>query len=179
MKELDDPRCKKVGKYIGNRAAGLAKYMTALLGCLAPLVAAHGMGAVSLACVIWRLLFDLRGARKPGARTRTEDHRHLAGAMAMLRSRVGVQQADALVEQVHSIFERRHRASSAIEGFNAALRPFLYVHKGVSAGFLELFRAHYNLRRRRCGRHRGTRPYECLTGERVDDWLSLLGYPPG
>ena len=57
------------------------------------------------------------------------------------------------------------------------MRPFLYVHKGVTQGFLELFRAYFNLRTRRWGRHKGTSAQQCLTGERVDDWLTVLGYP--
>jgi hypothetical protein len=178
MKGLDESRCQKVGKYIFNRASGLARYMTELLGLLAPLVARHGMQAVCLACVVWRLVFDLGRGRRLGTRTRADDQRHLMGAMATLRSIVGAEQADDLLVEVSTIFERRHRASSAIEGFNAALRPFLYVHKGVTQGFLELFRAHYNLKRRRWGRHKGTCAHECLTGEHVDDWLSILGYPP-
>ena len=28
------------------------------------------------------------------------------------------------------------------------------------------------------GRHKGKSPHECLTGQRVGDWLTLLGYPP-
>ena len=72
-----------------------------------------------------------------------------------------------------------HRASSAIEGFNAALRPYLYVHKGVTQGFLDLFRAWFNLRTRRWGRHKRTSPHQCLTGQRVGDWFTLLGYPHG
>ena len=79
---------------------------------------------------------------------------------------------------VDAALQRRHRASSAIEGFNAALRPYLYVQKGVTSGFLELFRAHYNLRMRRWGRHKGTSARECLTGQPVQDWLTELGYPP-
>ena len=71
-----------------------------------------------------------------------------------------------------------HQHSSAIEGFNAALRPYLYVHKGATQGFLDLFRAWFNLRTRRWGRHQGTSAHECLTGQRVHDWLTLLGYPP-
>ena len=73
---------------------------------------------------------------------------------------------------------QRHRASSAIEGFNAALRPYLYVHKGVTQGFLELFRAYFNLRPRRWGRHKGTSAHQCLSGKPVEDWLAVLGYPP-
>jgi hypothetical protein len=78
---------------------------------------------------------------------------------------------------VHHVVQNRYRASSAIEGFNAALRPFLYVHKGVTQGFLDLFRAYYNLRIRRWGRHKGTSSLELLTGRVVEDWLDVLGYP--
>ena len=46
--------------------------------------------------------------------------------------------------------------SSAIEGFNAAMWPFLYVHNGVTQSFLELFRANYHVRTRRWVRHKGT-----------------------
>ena len=78
-------------------------------------------------------------------------------------------------------------AATNIEGFNAALRPYLYVHKGATKraraasgtqGFLDLFRAWFNLRTRRWGRHKGTSAHECLTRQRVRDWLTLLGYPP-
>ena len=57
--------------------------------------------------------------------------------------------AAILFASIDMILQNRHRASSAIEGFNAALRPHLYVHKGVTQNFLELFRAYYNLRTRR------------------------------
>ena len=60
----------------------------------------------------------------------------------------------------------------------SALRPFLYVHKGVTQGLLELFRACYNLRTRRWGRHKGTSALSTLTGQPVDDWLSELGFTP-
>ena len=83
-----------------------------------------------------------------------------------------------MLAAVKELPDKHHRASSAIEGFNAALRPFLYVHKGVTPGFLELFRAHHNLRTRRWGRHKGTSAHQCLTGQPVGDWLSALGYPP-
>jgi hypothetical protein len=49
---------------------------------------------------------------------------------------------------------------------------------GVSQGFLELYRAHYNLKTRRWGRHKGTSAHEQVTGQQVDDWLTTLGYPP-
>ena len=46
---------------------------------------------------------------------------------------------------------------AAIEGFNAALRPYLYVHKGVTQGFLVLFPAWFNSRTR-AGTHKGPAP---------------------
>ena len=72
----------------------------------------------------------------------------------------------------------RRAGAGAIEGFNAALRPYLYVHKGATQGFLDLFRAWFNLRTRRWGRHKGTSAHQCLTGQRTHDWLTRLGYPP-
>ena len=36
----------------------------------------------------------------------------------------------------------------------------------------------FNLRTRRWGRHKGTSAHQCLTGQRVHDWLTLLGYRP-
>ena len=83
-----------------------------------------------------------------------------------------------MLDEVEALLLQRHRASSAIEGFNAALRPSLYVHKGVTQGLLELFRAYYNLRTRRWGRHKGTSALSTLTGQPVDDWLSELGFTP-
>jgi len=179
MMGLDYRKCRKVGKYLRNRAAGLVKYMIQLHEQLAHLDGEWGQKAVSAACVFWRLVHDLRRKRFACSHKRRQHQRHLLEAYRSLCDAT-LCQADrqAIVVAVDCIFERRHRASSAIEGFNAALRPFLYVHKGVTQGFLDLFRAYYNLRTRRWGRHQGTSAHECLTGERVEDWLSLLGYPP-
>ena len=103
--------------------------------------------------------------------------RHLLGAYGALHDQLGAASA-SLLEAVEAVLHQRHRASSAIEGFNATLRPYLYVHKGATQGFLALFRAWFNLRTRRWGRHKGTSAHECLTGQRIHDWLTLLGYPP-
>ncbi|MBF0264162.1 MAG: hypothetical protein HQL46_02745, partial [Gammaproteobacteria bacterium] len=40
------------------------------------------------------------------------------------------------------------------------------------------FRAYYNLRTRRWGRHKNTSAHECITGKSVSDWLTMIGYPP-
>lgn len=173
MQALDDPKCRKVGGYLANRAPGLVLYARELLAALGDLVLTHGDDAVRLACLIERLRHDL-GTRWNRWR-RHEDRRHLLGACAMLKHIAGDAALQTL-QAVRDLLAKRHRASSAIEGFNAALRPHLYVHKGASQGFLNLFRAYFNLRKRRWGRHKNTSAHQCLTGERVDDWLTELGY---
>jgi hypothetical protein len=175
MIALPHKHCVKVGKYIGNRASGLSLYMNELNDELADSAAVYGDIPVRLACIIYRLSQDLESRKRPWAVYR--DKQHLLGAFAML-SEIAGDRAFEILDTIDFIMQRRHRASSAIEGFNAALRPFLYVHKGVTDGFLELFRAYYNLRTRRWGKHKGTSAHETLTGEEVSDWLSLLGYPP-
>ena len=126
--------------------------------------------------IVWYLVGTLR--KRPHRARYRSLHQHLLGAYAQLQTHLGTVQANALLDEIEALLVQRHRASSAIEGFNAALRPFLYVHKGVTQGFLELFRAYYNLRTRRWGRHKGTSAQQCLTGVPVEDWLSVLGYPP-
>jgi hypothetical protein len=175
MKSLDDGHCRKVGKYIENRAPGLVLYAGDLLEKLAALSETYGSETVRLCCIVLRLGHAI-GLRHRAWRRR-EDRALLLGACAMLKHLVG-DRAPTLLAAVRELFIARHRASSAIEGFNAALRPHVYVQKGASQGFLELFRAHHNLRTRRWGRHRGTSAYESMTGTPVDDWLTMLGYPP-
>jgi hypothetical protein len=170
-----DPACHKVARYLRNRAAGLSLATGELNSQLLALATTYSLAAVALACMLWRLVFELHNNRRPWLRA--EQHRQLLGAFAYLKYLLGPH-LDALLNAVKALLEQRHRASSAIEGFNAALRPFLYVHKGVTQGFLELFRAYPNLKTRRWGRHQGTSAHQCLTGQAVDDWLTLLGFPP-
>ena len=73
----------------------------------------------------------------------------------------------------------RYRASSAIENLNSVLRPYLVFQKHAEQGFLNLFRFHQNTRTRQWGRWKGTTAHESLTGVKVNDWLSMLGLPPG
>lgn len=174
MLTLNHKHCVKEGKYLRNRAAGLALYMAEMKIEMDALSERYGETAIRLAGLVFRLSHELHIQNRPWDRRR--DEQHLIGALAMLQDTVD--DTHEVLSSVKDVIRQRHRASSAIEGFNAALRPFLYVHKGVTDGFLELFRAYHNLKTRRWGRHKGTSAHECLTGERVDDWLSMLGYPP-
>ncbi len=176
MQSIDNTHSKEVGGYIRNRAPGLSLATTDLHTRLTALFTPYTSTAVCLACLIWRLLDILPRHRRPWQYT--EQYRQLLGAFALLKDLLGMKKADELLKAVKTLLEQRHRASSAIEGFNAALRPFIYIHKGVTQNFLELFRAYYNLRTRRWGRHKNTSARQCLSGSTVDDWLTLLGFPP-
>jgi hypothetical protein len=102
----------------------------------------------------------------------------MVGAFHLLCRKLGETGVAQIMETIGRLLQTRHMASSAIEGFSATLGAYLYVRKGVNQGFLELFKAWYNLRSRRWGRHQGTSAYELLTANCVTDWLSLLGCPP-
>ena len=175
IESLGVGECAKLAKYLRNRAPGLVLAQKSVLPRLEALAESWSAQAVSLACLCWYLV---RALHKRPARARHRAlYRHLLAAYGALQDRLGAASA-SLLEAVEAVLHQRHRASSAIEGFNAALRPYLYVHKGATQGFLDLFRAWFNLRTRRWGRHKGTSAHECLTGQRVHDWLTLLGYPP-
>ena len=175
MQTIDYAKSREVARYLRNRAPGLSLAIADLHTRLQALFPIYTPDAVCLACLILHLLGGMR--TRPGPLPYNERTRHLLGAFSLLNTWLG-EKTDELFAAVEALLEKHHRASSAIEGFNAALRPHLYVHKGVTQNFLELFRAYYNLRIRRWGRHKGTSPHQCLTGSPVNDWLSLIGFPP-
>ncbi len=175
MQSLDHTKSQEVGGYIRNRAPGLSLAIANLHARLQALFPLYTGEAVCLACLILRLVGLLQTHRGPWPFT--DLSRQLLGAFAWLKNLLG-EKTDELLEAIQALLVKHHRASSAIEGFNASLRPHLYVHKGVTQNFLELFRAYYNLRTRRWGRHKDTSPHQCLTGSPVNDWLSLIGFPP-
>lgn len=175
MRTLSYCGCGKVANYLTNRAPGLACYAAQLHTQLTALAQHYGDRAISLAAVIVQLSDDLAYRRRPWQCR--QQSQQLIGAYHGLTQELGPH-ADLLIEQVQLLWQQRHRASSAIEGFNASLRPYLYVQKGVSEEFLPLYQAYYNLRTRRWGRHKHTSAYQVLTGQSIDDWLTVLGFPP-
>jgi hypothetical protein len=173
---LPDASCKKVGRYLENRTPGLVLYCKELYEALGRLGQQWGSEAVRFAAVLWQAaeLLHQRRARW----NRNLQLEALAAGWRGLRALLHPERATLLLQAVAALFEQRHRASSALEGFHAGLRPHLYVHKGVSQGFLELYRAYHNLHTTRSGRNKGTSAYERLTGEKVEDWPSVIGFPP-
>ena len=133
IESLGVGECAKLAKYLRNRAPGLALAQKSVLPRLEALAEPWSAQAVSLACICWYLV---RALHKRPARARYRAlYRHLLGAYGALQDQFGAASA-SLLEAVEAVLHQRHRASSAIEGFNAALRPYLYVHKGATQGFL-------------------------------------------
>ena len=176
IESLGVGECAKLAKYLRNRAPGLALAQKSVLPRLEALAEPWSAQAVSLACICWYLVRALPQAScaRPVSCAVSSSARRLRGHCKTSSAAASA----SLLDAIEAVLHQRHRASSAIEGFNAALRPYLYVHKGATQGFLDLFRAWFNLRTRRWGRHKGTSAHECLTGQRVHDWLTLLGCPP-
>ncbi len=175
MKRSSDKGARKVGTYVQNRIEGLVLWAVQMHEGFDSLSEKYGFETVERCSQVWRLVLVLDNERDPFKRR--QFNRRLIQMLTLL-CKGAPEDGSVALEEVFKLMEKRHRASSAIEGFNAGLRPHLYVHKGVSQEFLELHRAYRNLRVRRWGKRKGTSAHQMVTGEMVEDWLSLLGYPP-
>jgi menaquinone-dependent protoporphyrinogen IX oxidase len=169
------PDCNDAARYIKNRLDGLTFATADFYQKQQALCAEHPQDMVALACYFHEYQRSLKKMEK---KKQPKVKQKMLGAFAIIYKTLTESKADELMQTVDKLLSKRHRASSAIEGFNALLRPYMYVRKGVSQGFLELFKAWHNLRPRRTGRYKGTSAYETLTGQPVDDWLTMLGFPP-
>jgi hypothetical protein len=175
LKQADVPDGKSAARYIENRLEGLTLATRGLYEKLLKLKGRYSLIQIELAC---RLTENRRRFDKCSTRQQREVIQEIAYCYQQLKHHCAERDVDELLETVGQLLSKRHRASSAIEGFNATLRSYTYVRKGVNQGFLELFQAWYNLRERRWGKHKGTSAYESLTGNSVSDWLSYLGFAP-
>lgn len=167
--------CVSVALYLENRLTGLTSATSALYERLSTLRCQYSDAAISLTC---RIIERKRKLKKMLPWKRREVMIEMAGAYSLLTRELRDAEVIEITAQIEQLLQTRHMASSAIEGFNATLRTYLYARKGVNQGFLELFKAWYNLRERRNGPRKGISAYESLTGKRVDDWLTLIGFPP-
>ena len=166
--------CNKAATYLENRLDGLTLATQALHDKLQGCIARYSQQPVELAC---RFFECRRELAKAGKHKQQRLIQEMLGSYHLLTTQLDETRCEQLMQEVEILLSKRHRASSAIEGFNATLRTYLYARKGVNQPFLELFRAWYNLREKRWGRHKGKSAHELLTGEKVADWLTLLGFP--
>ena len=180
MESLGGGRIGKVARYIRNRAPGLGRYLEDLGQRLLEVTDQAGGPEVMEATVRAYQAGLMVGRKAPywEQRARKQELSDAAEHLLNVTSRAPNQVCRAL-ETVVPVLARRYRASSAIENLNSVLRPYLVVHKHVGQGFLNLFQYYWNTRKREWGRGKGTSAYEQLTGKKVEDWLTLLGYPPG
>ena len=80
---------------------------------------------------------------------------------------------------VFAAVETLIRGSSLVEPATSWLSPYLLKRKGVTQGFLELFRLAHNTHPYRRGKRKGHAPFELLGGEvPAQDWLGLVGFQP-
>ncbi len=175
LRTIQQYHCQKLATYIDNRVIGIAYAVHALDIELAALTPQFSRNQVSRGCLLLRLLDELK--KQKTIQPHQKKYQFFQALFHNLQQEMG-EKLDDLLDSIRALLEKRYRASSAIEGFNSVLRPYLYLRKGVNQNFLELFKAWYNLRTRRQGRHIGTSAHECLSGQKVDDWLSMIGYPP-
>jgi transposase-like protein len=83
------------------------------------------------------------------------------------------------VSALLSAWDQAVRASSCVENWHSVLRPFLAVHRSLSAGMLALLAVWHNHRVAPRGLHQGQSPMmRSGLQERATDWLVALGYPP-
>ena len=182
LKNIGGDQNIKLATNIYNRSERIALAAKALSENLEILSIIHGKDKISFVCRILRLAKKLE--KNKSNYLYDPDYRYFLGLNAHLKALMNgknepdrKEQANQLLDNISELLGMRYRASSAIEGFNAALRPYLYKHKRATQGFLDLFKFHYNNRIRRTGSHKGTSAIGCLTGIE-EDWLTKMGYPP-
>lgn len=179
MMALGGKYARKAGRYLKNRAKGLAVYLDSLANNIDKVTDEAGGEAMVEAVIRFyqaTLNVESKSRNEPERKAKAQELRlairHLVecagGEKSMVCQALGV---------IGPILDQRQRASSAIENLNSVLRPYLVVHKNVTQGFLDLFRFFWNLRIREWGRGKGTSAYQQLTGIVVPDWLETLGYP--
>lgn len=175
LRQSGETDCHNAARYLENRLQGLTLATHALYNRLQGLIGPYSQTQVELAC---RLIEHKRRFGKLNIWQKNHVIQEMAYCYHQLQQLSNDNDSTELLDIIEQQLAGRHRASSAIEGFNATLRSYLYVRKGVNQGFLDLFQAWHNLRERRWGKHKGTSAYQSLTGTPVDDWLTLLGFPP-
>jgi hypothetical protein len=175
LRQTEHRDCVSVALYLENRLTGLTSATSALYQRLSALRCQYSDVVISLTC---RIIERKRKLKKMNQWKRSEVIIEMAGAYYLLKHELIDTEVTKVMSKIEHLLQTRHMASSAIEGFNATLRTYLYARKGVNQGFLELFKAWYNLRNRRNGPRKGLSAYESLTGKCVNDWLTLIGFPP-
>lgn len=179
MYEIGSRRVRTVANYIGNRAEGLGRLLDSLAVRLQGSQERPAGGEIVEAAIraLQAKLQVTRGGPAWDCHARrqelTEATSHLLDAGGRDPERLQPAVGLVMPDLAH-----RTRASTAIENLNSVLRPYLVIQRHAEQGFLGLFQFYWNTRARPWGRWKGTSAHELLTGDTVDDGLTMLGFPP-
>jgi len=153
----------------------LSEYIDELVGNLEEVGEREGREVLERCCQLWRCAKE----HKRKSSCRRSHYLGLAVELMMCIISLGGERATTITREVFSIIDSRHRASSAVEGFNSLLRPHLYIHKRVSQDFLELFRACLvnRLQSEIAGGARDVNPQDvvCISWICASSWGSQIG----
>ena len=122
------PDCSDAARYISNRLKGLTLATVDFYQKQLNLCELYPRELVALACYFFEYKRSLKKISKPRL---ANVHQNMLAAYHHIVKKLEPEQADKLMVTVEKLLMRRHRASSAIEGFNALLRPYMHVRKKV------------------------------------------------
>lgn len=174
IESMDYYDSKRIAKYLRNRIPGLLLSIGYLHEGILQLQEQYGEKAVLMGCAFYSFRNLLNTNKEPW--NNKVNSSYMAGAYLQLKDILGRESALEVLELLEKLLQQRYRASSPIEGVNAALRPHLYCRKNVSQNYLDLYRFYQNRKVKRWGRHKGTSAHEKVTGLLCTDWLVDLGF---
>lgn len=177
LRGLRHRRCDKLATWLKNQARALCAWLSHVALALDEITNdSTEAPAVRILAWLWRLDHEMS---LPCNRYRLAELKRLRNqAIETLEAlQLPEGRLEQLLVRTAEVIEHRHRASSLVECLNSLLRPWLEAHKRVTQGALDLFAARWNLYVRKHGKLAGSSPHNALTGRRIRDWLSALGYP--
>lgn len=173
IEHVNNYKSKKIAKYLRNRIPGLLLSIESLYSNILELQKEYDEQSVLMACAFFSFRNLIIINREP--HNNRDNSIYMSAAYLELKNNIGKDKALEIIKSLEELLLKRYRASSPIEGINAALRPYLYCRKNVSQNFLELYRFYQNRKTKRWGRHKGISSYEKITGLPAKDWLNELG----
>jgi len=188
IKQLSHPRIKKLAERLESQLPEMLTFLDEIATPLADWQAQvekhfqdHSVTNYFLRSVarVWRLEHALRNRHKQFRKAALEAGQWLA---AWIEDDA---QLKPLAEKLIDILERTVRTSSAAETINSVLRPYLDRRRECTdlvsrQLFLNLFTLWFNMHKFDRGPRKDKSPYEIAGIDLgTDDWITLLGYPPG
>lgn len=169
---LPSPKVEKLKKRLQTQEDGLLVFLEEWIRTYAQLQEQVGDQEALSALLLEAMLYHGKFSKA--------SQREAQAALARLRQKVGEHLGrgeEVCRKAVFKAVQDLIRGSSLVETANSWLSPHLLKRRGVSQGFLELFRLAHNTRPYRRGKRKGYSPFELL-GVSIphEDWLMLVGF---